>query len=197
LPSNETPVETDHFVRYKSLLWPSSTTRRNGERCTATVPLTELLSTVASIQKHRPDDGGGKLLPDYTGQHPNVVKKFVMLIIQVRKAFVPSKLREQVYCFEGSECTTMLLCNTVRPTVGSCPCDVIISLPGTSVLETNTETSCEINPFWSDRQFLRMQSEEIHCNIILVSPLPRKVTSFIGIMCRYITQNDCSTGCCM
>jgi hypothetical protein len=54
---------------------------------------------------------------------------------------------------------------------------VVAAAPTTSVFLTPrhrpTEgASCEINPFWSDRQFLRVQFEEIHGCIILCFPLP-------------------------
>lgn len=58
---------------------------------------------------------------------------------------------------------------------------VVAAAPTTSVFLTPRHrpaegASCEINPFWSDRQFLRVQFEEIHGSIILYFPLPSIVT---------------------
>ena len=88
------------------------------------------------------------------------------------------------YVWHGPPCITVYSitqcwvgCGMTYLVQKSMYCFAVAAAPTTSVFLTPrhrpTEgASCEINPFWSDRQFLRVQFEEIHGSIILYFPLP-------------------------
>jgi hypothetical protein len=77
------------------------------------------------------------------------------------------------YCWVGCGMTHLvqksMYCFAVEAVVAAAPTTSVFLTPRHGPTEG---ASCEINPFWSDRQFLRVQSEEIHGSIILYFPVP-------------------------